>query len=543
MLTEYDEVPYTGRVHHQTHVEAIATVAQIFGLEIPNIHRCRVLELGCGDGSNLLSMAYNMPDAFFYGVDFSQTHINRGRNMISNGKLSNIQLEAGNIDTFVFPNEPFDFIICHGVFSWVSDHTRERILDICKNKMSKLGIAYISYNTLPGWRMHSIIRDMMRYHSSRMDMTNDKIDQGRAMVQFAAEHVVGGDLSIYGQFIREQVDFISRIPGEYLYHEYLEPENTAFYFHEFIDLLQKHQLQYLGETDISTMVDLHYPEETRAVLNDIAPNIYHLEQYMDFLRNRRFRCSLIVNHEREFNREITPEPFQKLFIAFHAFPKGSPSPDEVKTTESGNLEESLKQLTYQTEDAEDSQLISDSPLYNTALSYLHQQWPRAVHYDDLVCECEKRLNTELSKSERLNLATLIQTLLIGQQLDVHSFQAQLASEISSHPAVSPMARFQASHQHLVCSQRHDMVSVNDPWVRMLIELLDGTRTQNELTEALLEAHIAGKLPELVFIDSDLPEEEQEVDVTLIPRSEVVERLGIRVHEILKSLLENGVLVS
>ena len=88
-----------------------------------------------------------------------------------------------------------------------------------------------------------------------------------------------------------------------------------------------------------------------------------------------------------------------------------------------------------------------------------------------------------------------------------------------------------------------MVSVNDPWVRMLIELLDGTRTQSEVTEALLEAHIAGKLPELVFIDSDLPEEEQEVDVTVIPRAEVLERLGTRVNEILKSLLENGVLVS
>ena len=103
MSTEYDEVPYTGRVHHQTHVEAIATVAQIFGLEIPNIHQCRVLELGCGDGSNLLSMAYNLPDAFFYGIDFSKTHIDRGRQMISEGKLENIQLESGNIDTFVLP--------------------------------------------------------------------------------------------------------------------------------------------------------------------------------------------------------------------------------------------------------------------------------------------------------------------------------------------------------------------------------------------------------------------------------------------------------
>ena len=543
MSTEYDEVPYTGRVHHQTHVEAIATVAQIFGLEIPDIHRCRVLELGCGDGSNILSMAYNLPEASFFGVDFSQTHIDRGREMISLGALHNIQLEAGNIDTIQLPETDFDFIICHGVFSWVPEQTRHRILEICRHKLSPLGIAYISYNTLPGWRMHSIIRDMMRYHSARMDNTQDKIDQGRAMVQFAAEHVSGGDLSVYGQFIRQQVDFISRIPGEYLYHEYLEPENTAFYFHEFIDLLQEHQLQYLGETDISTMVDIHYPEETRQVLNVIAPNIYHLEQYMDFLRNRRFRCSLIVKHDREFKREVTPEPFQKLFLAYHAFPKGSASPDDTKPIEEGNLEESLQQLTYRTESTDDSLPIMDNVLYSSALSYLHQQWPRAVHFEELIFHCENALDRHISPVEKGNLATLIQTLMIDQKLSVHSFQAPLASEISIRPAVSPMARFQASHQNLICSQRHDMVSVNDPWVRMLIELLDGTRTEAEVTEALLEAHIAGKLPELVFIDSDLPEETQEVDIAVMPREDVLEKLGIRVHEILKSLLENGVLVS
>ena len=147
------------------------------------------------------------------------------------------------------------------------------------------------------------------------------------------------------------------------------------------------------------MVDLHYPEETREVLNVIAPNIYHLEQYMDFLRNRRFRCSLIVNHEREFNREITPEPFQKLFIAFHAFPKGSPNPDEVKTTEDGDIEESLQELTYRTEDVEDALPITENPLYNTALTYLHEQWPRAVHFEELVFQCEHRLEGHLTEEQ------------------------------------------------------------------------------------------------------------------------------------------------
>ena len=87
-----------------------------------------------------------------------------------------------------------------------------------------------------------------------------------------------------------------------------------------------------------------------------------------------------------------------------------------------------------------------------------------------------------------------------------------------------------------------MVSVNDPWVRRLIQLLDGTRTVPEMTVALLDSYLAGDLPEMVFIDSSLPEGEQEIDIKTLPKDNVLEKLAIRIREILCSLLENGVLI-
>lgn len=542
MHTEYDEVPYMGRVHQQTHIEAIATIAILFGLETPDIQHCRVLELGCGDGSNLMSMAYNLPDAYFLGIDFSTTHIERGKRMAQDGGVHNIELIAGNIDTLQLPDEPFDFIICHGVFSWVKDATRKRILDICKNNLSQFGMAYISYNTLPGWRMHSIIRDMMQYHSARMDSTQDKIDQARAVVQFVGDHVLGSSQSTYGRFVQEQVGFISRISGEYLYHEYLESENTAFYFHEFITMLQAYDLQYLGETDLMSMIDMHYPPETRNILNEIAPNIYHLEQYMDFLRNRRFRCSLIVGNHRNFKREITPEPFKHLYIAYHAFPKGSKEPDNASAVEEKDLNESLSGIVLRTEESDEMVSITETFLYNEALSYLHHQWPRAIHFEELIHYCAKKKGREISQVESNNLSMLIQTLLLDGLLTVHAFQAPLASHISETPAVSPMARFQASHQNIICSQKHDMVAVKDPWVRKLIQLLDGSRNISQLVNSLLDEYFRDNLPDISFIDSDLPEGEQEIDAKALPREILVEKMSIRVEEILQSLLENGVLI-
>ena len=143
--TSYNDIPYMGRVHAQTHIERMA-LSRVFGIKAIPLETARVLELGCGDGSNIVNMAINLPNASFVGIDGSEVHIARGREMATHAGATNVHLEAMDITQVQDQFGTFDYIICHGVFSWVPETVREHILRICREQMSELGIGYISYN-------------------------------------------------------------------------------------------------------------------------------------------------------------------------------------------------------------------------------------------------------------------------------------------------------------------------------------------------------------------------------------------------------------
>ena len=146
-LTAYDDVPYPSLAHVQTHPDRLATIAALFGLETAPVEKCRVLELGCGDGTNLVSMAYGLPNSEFIGIDAAGRAIAAGSEMTRDLSLHNVRLQQLNLMEFEADGERFDYIVAHGVYSWVPDPVRDRILAICSESLSPNGVAYVSYNT------------------------------------------------------------------------------------------------------------------------------------------------------------------------------------------------------------------------------------------------------------------------------------------------------------------------------------------------------------------------------------------------------------
>jgi 2-polyprenyl-3-methyl-5-hydroxy-6-metoxy-1,4-benzoquinol methylase len=157
--TSYDEVPYESHPYPQTHPSRLAAVATLFGLRPPAVETARVLELGCAAGGNLTPVAEAFPKATLLGVDASARQIGDGQRFVERLGLSNLTLKHANILDLGPDLGTFDYIICHGVFSWVQTPVQEKILDICAKHLSPSGIAYISYNTYPGWHMRGMIRD------------------------------------------------------------------------------------------------------------------------------------------------------------------------------------------------------------------------------------------------------------------------------------------------------------------------------------------------------------------------------------------------
>src|SRR5262245_5469668 len=187
MPTSYDELPYQSVAFAQTHPDRLATVATLLGLEPPRVDKCRVLELGCAAGGNPTPIAESLPEAKFVGIHLTARQVADGKQIIARLGLGNIQLQQGDIAALRPDLGTFDYIICHGVFSWVPKAVQDAIFTICKQCLAPDGVAFVSYNTLPGWRMRGMIRDMMLYHAAQFSEPRRKVEQGLALIDFLVQ--------------------------------------------------------------------------------------------------------------------------------------------------------------------------------------------------------------------------------------------------------------------------------------------------------------------------------------------------------------------
>lgn len=153
------------------------------------VDKCRVLELGCAQGGNIIPMVFNLPKSEFFGVDLSSNQIAAGGEIIDAVGLNNIKLIQVNLLELEEREEKFDYIILPGVYSWIPENVQEKIFQICRAQLKPQGITYISYNTFPGWRMNGMIRDMMMYHTSGINNPETKANQARVLLAFLSDAV------------------------------------------------------------------------------------------------------------------------------------------------------------------------------------------------------------------------------------------------------------------------------------------------------------------------------------------------------------------
>ena len=97
IASPYRDVPYLGHAYAETHPSRLATIASLYGMEPPNLAACRLLELGCGRGNNLLPMAYQYPEARFVGIDLSGPAIEAATTLSQGLGRQNLEFRHGDI--------------------------------------------------------------------------------------------------------------------------------------------------------------------------------------------------------------------------------------------------------------------------------------------------------------------------------------------------------------------------------------------------------------------------------------------------------------
>ncbi len=481
--TRYDAIPYLSNPFRQSHPEHLASVAWLFGLESPPPSDCRVLELGCSMGGNLIAIAQDYPDAHCVGVDASSRQVAEGWKTIDALGFKNIQLKHADILELGEDIGEFDYIISHGVYSWVPERVQNKMLEISQQHLAPNGVAYISYNTLPGWHIRGIMRDMMFYRGMQFSDPETQLAQAKELVKFVAQSSLGADTP-YKRLLQSELNHLGKMEDYYLHHEHLEENNRPSYFHEFAKRLSTNGLQYLGDADFSTMVSTNFSSDIAKTLHELgAHDIIQMEQYMDFVRCRYFRKSLICRSAIKLNRAISPDVVKNLYLATDATPQTEdwslgPEASVVFSTRTGR------------------QIACKSPLTKLALLRLREVWPTPVRFPDLLEHSKSEAAAKGFSVDEAGvndfLAGDMLTSIGAGLLEWRLNPPQFTTQVDDKPLAPPLARLQANQGYKVTNLRGEVVTL-DEMHRQALLCLDGSNDVAAIADQLMDSLRSGKL--------------------------------------------------
>jgi methyltransferase-like protein len=466
----YDAVPYSVNAFPQTRPDRLAAIAALFGLTAPAPRRCRVLELACASGGNLIPLALASPESTFAGIDLSGRQIADGQAVVRELGLGNVELKQLSILDVTEEFGTFDYILAHGVYSWVPPDVQDKILDICHRNLAANGVAYVSYNTFPGWHARGAIREMLCYHTERFSDPVERMREARKLLNFLAGSVKqGGDG--YGVLLRQELAVLAQTPESYLLHEHLEEFNEPLYFHQFAERAAAKGLQFLAEAHVGTMVADRFGPDAEKTLRELSPDLLHMEQYMDFLRNRMFRQTLLCHESVTLEHALRSDAVRSFYIAAPVTPVSSSL--DVRSSEAEEFRGGGRAL------------VTRDPLMKAAMVHLSKVWPLSVSFDELLSVARAELGGS-SAAALEGPATLTARLLNAHAAGLVEFSLAapaFRTDLSEHPVASPYARLRARDGGSVTNLRLETVPMGEP-SRLVLRHLDGSHDRASLIDLL-----------------------------------------------------------
>lgn len=456
-MTDYDVVEYSHQPVPQAQPDRLAVMATLFGMQPASPLNCRVLELGCGSGGSLIPLADLFPESTFFGVDLSAVAIAQGHKRIDALGLGNLRLEQMDLMDFPADAGEFDYIVAHGLFSWVPAPVRERILAILQRHLAPQGIAYISYNAYPGCHIRQMWRDMMLFHTAQFDDPRDKIDQARSIMHLVAHGTSRDDAA--HRLAKEEVARRRGLSDSSIFHDDLAPVWQPFHFHEFIGLAERHGLQYLAEAAYAEMQAAGIAGEAAQVLQTLkGADRIRYEQYLDFFKLRRFRQTLLCRQDIDLGRDAEVSAMARFHYSARirqVAPSGEGLPPDAQA-----WRHEVREVTVTTND----------PAALAVLAAIARAWPASVSFDALLAQA----------GDRTRLCEILHTYFASAFVTAHALP-QAADAAGDQ--VWRVARLEASLAASVPNLHHGSIELDDEAIRRLLPLFDGTRSRAELEAA------------------------------------------------------------
>lgn len=250
----------------------------------------RYLELGCGRGYSTLVHAACFPQGTFVGVDSDESAIADAQGWAQALGLTNVRFAVARFDdAALLDDDAFDFVALHGVYSWVTEESRAAIRALLADKLADGGLAYVSYNAMPGWASELPLRRLLGELSSGESIADAArtIDGLRGFGFFkahpSAERAVA---SWQGK------------PEGYLAHEYLAEACEPLWSVDVTDAMAAAGLSWAGSATLRDAHEALLIDEATAAAVAAMPTARQRTLAMDFAVNRAFRRDVFVKGAR-----------------------------------------------------------------------------------------------------------------------------------------------------------------------------------------------------------------------------------------------------
>ncbi len=457
--TDYNGLPYASLPVDYCQPSSLAAMATIFGVEPPRLDGARVLELGCSSGGNIIPLASRFPQASFTGIDLAQSHVDIARKRIAALGLTNISIDVGDLANARFEPGAFDFVLCHGVFSWVPGATQDAILRICAESLSVNGIAAISFNVLPGWHMRRVVRDMCLIHAGSQGTPQERVAKARHALHEIAKGLKGTDP--YTSVLRSEAERMRARPSSYVLGEFLSEYNTPMYFSDFRARVEKAGLSYVSDGEMATSLPEYLIPAAREKIHSLAMGRADaVQHYTDVISGRTFRRALVVRAGRVPDAASRVDANRMRGLHFSA--QLTPGSAGFK-------------------DRKGRELLPNDPRATAMLTRFAAAFPSTLSVDEILGDdvCDPQL-----------VASVLKTLLgmIGrQQASAFALPLKVGGDVTARPRAWSVARLDAaSRQPWITSLHHRAVRML-PGLAVLLPLMDGTRDLGALREALSNA--------------------------------------------------------
>ncbi len=439
----YDLRPYTDHAYAESHPERLAVVALLNRFDPPPLRGARVLELGCGRGGNLLSMAAGMPDATFVGVDRSRVQIDEAAAIARAAELANVTLRADDFEA-VQERASFDYVIAHGLCSWIPPEARRALFQTIAASLAPRGIAYVSFNVLPGWYDRMAARDWLETFGAP-DTARASLDELRSFVS--------PELASYRASLERVAARIAETEPAYVAHEYFAAEHHPQRVKDFLNEAEQAGLRYLGDAIAQQTAFELAPEALVSRTRDVSAR--DAQQLLDFARATAFRRTLLVRAETcdaagwRWSPMLDPSALSKMSVTSRLMP----------TETEGEL--AYGDLTVQ---------VGEHAL--RAMQEIARVAPRAAAIDASWRE------------------ELFDVWLATQAIDLHLHSPVIADGSSERSRACPIARWHAAHRGAITNRWHHEVVLKDDIAKWVLARLDGTRTADDLARELVGGDLA-----------------------------------------------------